>query len=208
MVDEAAHPPQEEHFDPECGHGHENDAESVSSVDSDEERMDETLCLRAKEDPYAHYEVYDPDLDDYDPCSAPLLAAAFSTEEMRRKQIAALRRRIVRGGADVITDRLGGSCMSCMLDTRDTPMQIRCCRTITKLSSRKWKMRWLTWMSVLQAGRLMQHRVHQLRVISGLTLPTMPNPPRCRIPSEASLSTASGSSTDSWASMFTCEYCA
>ena len=60
---------------------------------------DESMCIQSRKDPYADYDSYNPDLDDYDIRSAPLLPPTQSPEEIRSKQATALRRRIARGGS-------------------------------------------------------------------------------------------------------------
>eukprot|EP00930_Biecheleria_cincta_P061508 TRINITY_DN47083_c0_g1_i1.p1 TRINITY_DN47083_c0_g1~~TRINITY_DN47083_c0_g1_i1.p1 ORF type:complete len:230 (-),score=21.66 TRINITY_DN47083_c0_g1_i1:42-731(-) len=57
-----------------------------------------------KGDPYADYISYDPDADDYDPLTSILQPPVECTEEITRKQISALGRRIDRGGDPVVLD--------------------------------------------------------------------------------------------------------
>ena len=64
---------------------------------SEAEVMDESLCIRSREDPYVTYDSYTPETDDYDMLTAPLLPAKQSQEELERKQKSALRSRIARG---------------------------------------------------------------------------------------------------------------
>ena len=73
--------------------------DGASSVYSETEVMDESLCIRSREDPYAMYDSYTPEADDYDMLTAPLLPAQQSLEELESKQKSALRSRIARGGS-------------------------------------------------------------------------------------------------------------
>ncbi|CAE7658883.1 unnamed protein product [Symbiodinium sp. CCMP2592] len=73
--------------------------DGASSVYSETEVMDESLCIRSREDPYVTYDSYTPETDDYDMLTAPLLPAQQSLEELESKQKSALRSRIARGGS-------------------------------------------------------------------------------------------------------------
>jgi hypothetical protein len=78
-------------------------AEKAEDADADdwnvspEDREEEPECMMGggEEDAYAVYDDYDPDSDDYDMLSAPLLPPAEPT--VIRKQIACLRSRAARG---------------------------------------------------------------------------------------------------------------
>ena len=64
--------------------------------------MDESLCIRSNVDPYTGYDSYNPDADDYDMRSAPLLPPTQSSQDIESKQVTALRRRIARGGSSFV----------------------------------------------------------------------------------------------------------